>query len=298
MKQHIRTLLAGGVLAVALFGVAAAGQLDAAAAGQLKDGLTASARGDYAEAMRLLRPLAEQGDPNAQTVIGLLYGNGRGIPKDYGQALAWFRKAAEQGYEAAQNDLGVMYALGQGAPQDYVQAYMWFDLAASHASDAETRDKAVKNRDEAAAEMTPDQISEAQRSAQAWKPQPSSSALVSTVTPPSTSPTSVEKGPPVSDGQSHADSQRWQLGLTKDDPPVMGICKDANGSPAEFYKASKFLGLNPEIIDKGDEVDISSTAGVVSWFRTIDACQKAAQANIDAARAAAKAESEKLEKYR
>lgn len=129
-------------------------------AGQLEDGLTASARGDFAEAMRLLRPLAEQGDPYAQAGIGLLYGNGRGVPKDYGQALAWFRKAAEQGYEAAQNDLGVMYALGQGAPQDYVQAYMWFDLAASRASDAENRDKAVKNRDEAASKMTRDQIAE------------------------------------------------------------------------------------------------------------------------------------------
>ena len=69
-------------------------------------------------------------------------------------------------------------------------------------------------------------------------------------------------------------------------------------APSIEYKASRFLGLNPEIIDKGDEVDISSTAGVVSWFRTIDAFEKAAQANIDAARAAAKAESEKLEKYR
>ena len=164
MKQRIITLFAGGVLALALFGVAAAGQLEA---GQLKDGLTASARVDYAEAMRLLRPLAEQGYPSAQTGIGLLYGNGRGVPKDYGQALAWFRKAAEQGYGAAQNNLGVMYALGQGAPQDYVQALMWFDLAASDASDAESRDRAVKNRDEASAKMTPDQIAEAQRLADA-----------------------------------------------------------------------------------------------------------------------------------
>ena len=108
--------------------------------------------------MRLLRPLAER------AAAGPMYDNGRGVPKDYGQALAWFRKAAEQGYEAAQNDLGVMYALGQGVPQDYVQAHMWFNLAGSHASDAETRGKAIKNCDEAAAKMTPDQIAEAIRS--------------------------------------------------------------------------------------------------------------------------------------
>src|SRR5271166_1226721 len=155
MKRHITTLCVGGVLAFALFGVAMAGPLE--------DGQAAYQRGDYAEAMRLLRPLAERADARAQTDLGLMYDNGRGVPKYYGQAVAWYRKAAEQGYEAAQNDLGVMYALGQGVPQDYVQAYMWFNLAGSHASDAETRGKAIKNCGEAAAKMTPDQIAEAVR---------------------------------------------------------------------------------------------------------------------------------------
>jgi uncharacterized protein len=153
MKQRIKALFASSLLALNLIGMAMAGLLE--------DGQAAYQRGDYAEAMRLLRPLVERADAHAQTDLGLMYDNGRGVPKDYGQALAWFRKAAEQGYEAAQNDLGVMYALGQGVPQDYVQAYMRFNLAGSHASDAETRGK------------TPDQIAEAVRMASEWKPKSS-----------------------------------------------------------------------------------------------------------------------------
>jgi TPR repeat protein len=59
VKQRIKAFLAGGVLALALFG--------SAMAGPLEDGEGAYHRGDYAEAMRLLRPLAEQGDANAQS---------------------------------------------------------------------------------------------------------------------------------------------------------------------------------------------------------------------------------------
>jgi len=56
---------------------------------------------------------------------------------------------------------------GQGVPQDYVKTYMWFNLALSRRSDTDTRNKAVKNRDEAAAMLTPAQIAEAARE---WKP--------------------------------------------------------------------------------------------------------------------------------
>ncbi len=60
-----------------------------------------------------------------------------------------------------------MYAKGQGVPQNYEQAYIWFDLAASRAGDASIP---IKNRDDVAAMMTPDQIAEAQRLAREWKP--------------------------------------------------------------------------------------------------------------------------------
>ncbi len=51
---------------------------------------------------------------------------------EYDTALKEFRPLAEQGDAQAQYNLGVMYANGQGVPQDYLFAHMWGNLAASH----------------------------------------------------------------------------------------------------------------------------------------------------------------------
>jgi TPR repeat protein len=198
VKQRISTLLAGCVLALGLFG--------AAIAGPVEDVLTAFQRGDYAAALQILRPLAEQGDPVAQAglgamyergqgvphddaqafawfhkaadqgnvggqdALGVMYRDGRGIAQDYAQAAAWFRKAADQGQADAQMNLGVMYARGLGVPRDFVLAYMWSNLAATRETNAEERERAVKNRDLIAASLTADQLAEAQRLAREWNP--------------------------------------------------------------------------------------------------------------------------------
>jgi TPR repeat protein len=99
-------------------------------AGPLEDGVAAFQHGDYATAMGLLRPLAEQGNDRAQVNLGWMYENGRGVPQDHAQAAFWYRKAAEQGNAHAQSNLGAMYANGQGVPQDYAQAVAWFHKAA------------------------------------------------------------------------------------------------------------------------------------------------------------------------
>ncbi len=113
---------------------------------------------EYATALRGYRPLAERGDAKAQFGLGLMYGNGEGVPQDYAEALQWYRKAAAQGHATAQYNLGLMYGNGEGVPQDYVQAHMWYNLAASIFPPGEDRDKAVKNRDIVAKRMTPAQI--------------------------------------------------------------------------------------------------------------------------------------------
>jgi TPR repeat protein len=48
------------------------------AAGPFEDAVAASAKGDYASALRLLRPLADQGDAAAQYTLGSMYGLGQG----------------------------------------------------------------------------------------------------------------------------------------------------------------------------------------------------------------------------
>ena len=64
------------------------------AAGPLEDGYTAYTRGDFATAMRLMRPLADQGDVTAQTVVGLMHYFNYG---DHVSAYMWFNLAAAQG---------------------------------------------------------------------------------------------------------------------------------------------------------------------------------------------------------
>src|SRR5436190_1872124 len=87
-------------------------------------------QGDYATALRIIRPLARKGYAPAQFKLGLIYRNGNGVPQDYGEALKWYRKAADQGNAAAQRNLGVMLATGLGVPQDYAEALKLFRKAA------------------------------------------------------------------------------------------------------------------------------------------------------------------------
>ena len=125
---------------------------------------------DDTEAARWYRKAAEQGNANAQFFLGVRYIEGKGVPQDYARAVGWWRKAAEQGVAEAQYNLGNMYYNGKGVPQDYVQAHMWSNLAASRFPPSEYRDQAVKNRDIVAKKMTPAQISEAQKLAREWRP--------------------------------------------------------------------------------------------------------------------------------
>lgn len=87
-------------------------------------GLAAYQRGDYATALEEWRPLAEQGNAMTQSNLGVMYGNGQGVPKDYAEALKWYRMAAEQGDAGVQISLGLMYSRGLGVIQDNVYAHM------------------------------------------------------------------------------------------------------------------------------------------------------------------------------
>ncbi|HIE87808.1 MAG TPA: sel1 repeat family protein, partial [Gammaproteobacteria bacterium] len=39
---------------------------------------------------------ANQGDADAQYLLGLMYANGRGVPQDDKEAVRWYRLAADQ----------------------------------------------------------------------------------------------------------------------------------------------------------------------------------------------------------
>jgi TPR repeat protein len=147
------------------------------------------------------RPLLERGNADAQTTIGVMYLEGRGVPEDHALAMSSFRKAAAQGHteafynigyayekgkgvrqdfvEAAKwyrrganrNDvwalgrLAEIYGKGYGVPEDPVKAYMWCAILERHEPRSSQYCVEIKTR------MTPEQIDEAMKLASAWKPE-------------------------------------------------------------------------------------------------------------------------------
>ena len=89
-------------------------------------GLDASERGDYVTALKEWRPLAERGDANAQSNLGVMYEKGQGVPQDDKTAMKWDTLAAEQGNALAQYNLGVMNANGP-CPRKYGCDFCFWD---------------------------------------------------------------------------------------------------------------------------------------------------------------------------
>ena len=59
-------------------------------ADQLEDGLAAYKDGDYVIALKLLRPLAKQGNAKAQYHLSIMYEQGQGVTQDHKEALKWY----------------------------------------------------------------------------------------------------------------------------------------------------------------------------------------------------------------
>ena len=85
------------------------------AAGPFEDAADAYGNGDYATALQLFRPLADQGMTKAQAILGVMYANGQGVEKSDAEAMKWYRLAADRGDAGAQTALGVIYVNGLGA---------------------------------------------------------------------------------------------------------------------------------------------------------------------------------------
>lgn len=130
--------------------------------------LRAYEAGDYQTALGEFRGLAGAGDPDAQTVLALMYLEGQAVDMNMAEAIRWYASAAEQGqmdaqyalaliamdgaggaardeetaglwmleaarrgHVFAQFDLGNMYAQGDGVAQSDANAATWFEAAAA-----------------------------------------------------------------------------------------------------------------------------------------------------------------------
>ena len=156
---------------------------------------------DYAKALQEATPLVEQGNAEAQCLLGKMYWMGEGVLKDPERAIKlfkasgsqgnadaqfyvgsyyllplrdvlegakWLRVSAEQGSRDAQWLLGKAYLEGaKDLPRDPVQAYMWLRLAAK-----DNLEFYVNAYRAAEKQMNAAQIAKATALADAWKPKP------------------------------------------------------------------------------------------------------------------------------
>jgi TPR repeat protein len=106
-------------------------RIEASAGYVLADALMHYAKRDYARALALLTPLAEQGNAVAQLKLGIIFSRGKSGSSDHVAALAWFTKAAEQGLVDAQFELGRIHRDGLGTRVDGNAAVLWLERAAA-----------------------------------------------------------------------------------------------------------------------------------------------------------------------
>ncbi len=72
-----------------------------------------------------IQKAAQQGDQEAQNIIGEYYLDSTGVQQDEEKAVYWFKKSAEQGNSLAMFHLGECYYKGRGVTADTVIAIDW-----------------------------------------------------------------------------------------------------------------------------------------------------------------------------
>ncbi len=108
--------------------------------------------GYHGAAAAALEQLLDDGVAEAQSLLGLLYAQGKGVARDFKASLELFQKAAAQGDADGQYYLGYAYLEGSGVKADPVTALAWFMQAAARGHEKATleRDKGLASLDEAA----------------------------------------------------------------------------------------------------------------------------------------------------
>lgn len=75
----------------------------------LEQGIAIFQAGDYSQAFKILKPIAEQGNAEAQCIIGNMYDLGLCVEPNPREAIYWYLQAAQQGHMIPQNNLGNIY---------------------------------------------------------------------------------------------------------------------------------------------------------------------------------------------
>jgi len=167
---------------------------------ETRTGRAAYVRSDYQSAIIELTPFAEQGNAEAQYLLGASYANASPPEQDYFKAERWLKAAAEQGHTDAMVDIAklnlfykkerdvkkavrwYMKAADRGHPEgqfmtgtyyfsedagvekDNVKAYMWWLLSA-----AKGHQLAKMMLEKSLVKISPGEVQKAEMLAKEWK---------------------------------------------------------------------------------------------------------------------------------
>jgi TPR repeat protein len=87
-------------------------------------------QGKYLTALDLAVKAAQQGDPQAHTLVGRIFAEGAGTARDVALAGKWYARGAELGDAQAMFAYGLLLAEGQGVAKDRGAAAQMFEAAA------------------------------------------------------------------------------------------------------------------------------------------------------------------------
>lgn len=134
------------------------GNADAA----LKLGLRAERESrNFKRAAELYETAANAGLTQAQTRLGMLYADGKGVPQSDEKAVEWLTRAAQQGYADAGRKLAMLYAYGKAEPP---KAYAWLVLSLSELfPNVQNLVEVSPDLERLLNTMTPQQIEEGQK---------------------------------------------------------------------------------------------------------------------------------------
>ena len=91
------------------------------------------------EAFRWWRWAADQGNADAQNMMGNCCYNGYGVEKNDSYAATWYYMAAQQGQAEAMLNLGTCYYYGYGVPRNATEANNWYRRAAERGNESAIR---------------------------------------------------------------------------------------------------------------------------------------------------------------
>ena len=124
-------------------------------------------RRDLKLALKYLKQAADGNDARGLTDLASMYDYGTGVREDRDKAAELYLRAARMGMPAAMFNIASMLESGEGVSQDKIEAYKYYLLS----RDQGFAPFAVKALEQMAANMTAEQIAEAENRADNFIPQ-------------------------------------------------------------------------------------------------------------------------------